>query len=588
MNQRHMQQVNENDKGLKSGVYSNHYLVYNRKSTDEPENQKNSLQYQKSENLRFALKQKLPVADISLQGFCTDGIISEKHSAFKEDTELIIGNNGLVQYRIERPKFHKLIHVLNNKYFKGVIVLCWDRISRNKGDEAVIRKLMKSGIDFQFVLASYDKSSSGALHMDIDGMFAEHHSRVTSEKVKINVRSQRAKGLCTYKAPVGYLNTGTIEEKPIDQKRAPLIKRMFELYATGNWSLASIAQWATENGFTLAPKRRKRTKEEMESEEGSDKLVEIKAIERIPTYTSIQRILTNPFYTGKIIGNEGVYTQSQSHKAIISEKLFYEVQAELKRKKVCVKYLNRLDHPFRGLIRCGGCQRLYTPYIQKEILYFGSKCHSSCSNPCKSFNIDFVITKIGEIIQGIPLTESEVKQLDDIVSTKLAVFETNRLNNLDSLENKKKKLREDLSYLRSNKLNLLKTGVYTPDEMMQEEDKLNRQIINFQQEEQDSDEAMEETVKQVVKLSELLKTLKHQYVFGDLYEKEEIVKLLFSELHISEKTLGYQCKKGIHLFENRFITSCALNDWLSELPTYNTCFKECIKQIEAYSVKINN
>ena len=581
-------QLNDSLKEIKNGAFRNHYLVYNRKSTDEPENQKNSIHYQKSENLRFANREQLPIASVSIEGFCIDGVISEKHSAFKEATELIIGDNGLVQYKIGRVKFYKLIHFLNKEYFKGVVVLCWDRISRNKGDETIIRKLMKTGTDFRFVLATYDKSSSGALHMDIDGMFAEHHSRVTSEKVKLTVRNQRAQGLCTYQAPVGYLNKGTVEEKPIDSVRAPLIKKMFELYATGNWSLSGLAKWATDNGFTLAPKRRKRTNLEKEWEEESDALVNIPQIERIPTYTSIQRILTNPFYTGKVLGNEGLYVLSQSHTAIISEELFKKVQLELRNKNQCVKYLERLHYPLRGMIRCGSCNRLYTPYEKKGIIYFGTRCTTNCINTSKNFNIGFIDKKIQEVIQNLPFTQNEIDQLDDKTSTDLAVFELRRINELEKQENRKKKLREDLAYLRANKLNLLKTGVYTPEAMIMEEEKINKEILKLQQEEQTSDEAMHETIKDIIKLSELLKTLKHQYVFSDLYEKEEIIKLLFSELSFSEKTLYYQCKKGVNVLESRLVPSCAPKDWLSELPSYSLSIKESIKQIEAYSLKLNN
>src|ERR1700733_1368205 len=54
-------------KEIKSGVYRNSYLIYNRKSTDEPDNQKNSIKYQKSENARFAFSEHLPIASISLK-----------------------------------------------------------------------------------------------------------------------------------------------------------------------------------------------------------------------------------------------------------------------------------------------------------------------------------------------------------------------------------------------------------------------------------------------------------------------------------------------------------------------------------------
>src|SRR5260221_2613734 len=106
--------------------------------------------------------------------------------------------------------------MLSHTYFKGVICLCWYRASRNKGDDTIIRKLMKAGVDIRFTLAQYDKTSAGELHMDIDGMFSEHHSRVTREKVTITFRNARARGLCTHRAPVGYLNPGGMEHKPFD------------------------------------------------------------------------------------------------------------------------------------------------------------------------------------------------------------------------------------------------------------------------------------------------------------------------------------------------------------------------------------
>jgi DNA invertase Pin-like site-specific DNA recombinase len=172
-----------------AGKYRDKYLVYNRKSTDEPNNQKNSITYQKTENTRFAHRELLPIAAITLRGFCTDGVISERHSGFSEDTNIVITDDGIVHYRIERPKFQRMLQFVSQSHFKGVISLCWDRISRNKGDATLVRKLMRNGADFRFAYAKYDQTSTGALHMDIDGMFAEHHSRVTSEKVRIATRA---------------------------------------------------------------------------------------------------------------------------------------------------------------------------------------------------------------------------------------------------------------------------------------------------------------------------------------------------------------------------------------------------------------
>ena len=49
-------------KDIRSGKYRDCFLIYNRKSTDDTDNQKNSIKYQKSENTRFAYREHLPIA----------------------------------------------------------------------------------------------------------------------------------------------------------------------------------------------------------------------------------------------------------------------------------------------------------------------------------------------------------------------------------------------------------------------------------------------------------------------------------------------------------------------------------------------
>lgn len=567
-------------KKLKSGEYRNQFLIYNRKSTDEPENQKNSIKYQKAENTRFALREKLPVGDINIDGFCTNGIISEKHSAFKEDTDLVIGENGIVQYKIERPKFHQLIQLLNEGYFKGVIILCWDRISRNKGDETIIRKLIKSGVEFRFVLATYDKTSAGALHMDIDGMFAEHHSRVTSEKVKINFKNQREKGVCTFKAPVGYLNMGSMNDKPIDEFRGPLIRKFFELYTTGEWTIASLARFANEQGFTMPARRKRRTAREMLEVEEDDSNIEMEKVERTVLKSGMHKILTNPFYVGKIKGNDGVLIQSTSHKPLVSEILFEKVQRLLAGKKVSIHYSRTLEYPFRGLIRCGACERVFTPYIKKGILYYRSKCKENCENPIKNVNAENVSKLIDQTIAQLQLNENELEDLNTRANTDIAVFEIERLNRIEVSEREKKAIRENLTFLRTSKLNLLKTGVYTPEGFIYEENNLNQRLLKLQEAEQISDKAMHETIKDVIKLSELIKDIAGYGYLANYAEKERIYRFIFSELSLTENILKFKCKNGFALLQDMHVPTCFRTDPLSELPIYAKAIKADVKLLE--------
>ena len=541
---------------IESGKYRDAYLVYNRRSTDDPNIQKNSIAYQKANNLAYAERNKLSIPSLTLEGFCRDGIVSERHSGFKEDDTMVFGADNTVQIRIERPKFFRLMDWLIRGYFAGVITLCWDRASRNGSDSNLIRKSMFRGVDFRFVLGDYDKTSAGELHMDIDSMFAQHHSRVTSEKVTLTMRNKRAQGIVTHRAPVGYLNLGGMEHKPIDPERAPIIQKLFEMYATSEWSLADLARWATEQGFTMSPMRRRRTEAEILAEEEDDIRLEIEKISRPPTYNSIHKILTNPFYKGLIPDENGVLIKSISHEPIVSAELFDRVKERLHKRNKSARYTQVLGHPLRRVITCSDCGRVYTPYPQKGIMYYGAKCYKDCPNPKKSFNFDFITAKVGGLIHNLSFTKKELEMLDARTNTEIALLETKRLNELERNERRKKKIREDLGYLNTNRLTLLQAGVYTAETYMTEHARLNNELATLNEAESASDTAMAKTVEEVVLLSELLKDLCFYYENALPNEKEEIITQIFSELSLSGDTLKYQCKNGFRALESRFVANC--------------------------------
>ncbi len=548
---------------IKSGAYRSTYLIYARKSTDDTENQKNSIQYQRAENARFARAARLTIAPITLPGFCTNGMIAERHSGFKENADLSFGDGNTVQYRVERPKFHRLVQFLNEGYFKGVIVLCWDRASRNRGDDTILRKLMKAGVDVRFVLAQYDQTSAGELHMDIDGMFAEHHSRVTREKVTLTIRSKRAQGFCTHRAWVGYLNEGQMEHKPFDPERAPIIRRLFEKADQTNWSLSDLRRWAIEQGFTMPPARRRRTKEEMLADEEGDDRAEVEKTCRLPTVTNIHLILTSRFYLGMVRGNDGQWVKSNSHKALVSNEVFERVQAKLERRRTSVHYDKKLDHLFRGFVRCG-CGRVYTPYEQKGITYYGARCDRTCPNPKKSVNQAFVCDAAGTLIGNLAFTDEEFACIDSASERGIARLEEKKVGEQEMQERRTKTLREDLAYLTDNRLTLLRTGAYTPEALAAEEARLT-QTLERMDEEPVSASDMREALTETLKLSELLKTAKPLYDLAKPEKKERIARLVFSELFLGENMLDYRCTTGFRALERRFFSDSALYDWLSEL-----------------------
>lgn len=530
--------------------YAGHYLIYARKSTDDKDNQKNSLAYQAAEGAKFAKHHHLSIAPVDISGLCTAGIIKESHTGFKEDTDFVIGENGTVTYKIERPKFFQLIKYLKEGYFKGVIFLCWDRASRNKNDDGLLRKLKKQGIDILFVQASYDNSSSGALHMDVDGMMSENYSRVISEKIANQNKKLREEGVCLYKAPLGYLNNGDSRNKPFDPIKAPIVKSLFEKYVEGTWSLKELAVWANKQGLTMSPIRRRRTSEE----KLSDEEIVIEPVSRPMTYKNIHVILTNSFYIGKIRDKRtAILRDSVSHEPLISDELFYRVKEVLKSKKVSVHYVEKQYFSYRGMVRCADCGRVYTPYEQKGIHYYGARCDKACPNTKRNVNTTYIEKKVGEALRGVFYTDKELAELDADAKSDIKRLEKNQRKELEQKDRQKKKILDDLAYLRENKLSLLRSSVYSPDSFLAEEAKLNAQLQTLCTEEQASYAALHEVVVDLATLSELLKDACMFYSYAKPHEKKQIIQKVFSELYLSGETLTYKARNGFKLLERASI-----------------------------------
>ena len=165
--------------------------------------------------------------------------------------------------------------------------------------------------------------------------------------------------------------------------------------------------------------------------------------------------------------------------------------------------------------------------------------------------------------------------------TDIALYEVKRHTELEQIERRKRKIREDLTYMRNNRLVLLRTEVYTPETYLEEERKLNRELSSLQSEEQVSDISMHEVIKDVIKLSELLKTLCIHYKTGNSSEKEEILRNIFSELTISETGLQYKCLNGLQALEDRFVTLGDPIVWISEAVNSHNIVRQSIHDFEA-------
>jgi len=101
---------------------------------------------------------------------------------------------------------------------------------------------------------------------------------------------------------------------------AEAVRKTFQCYAAGGWSLSKLVAWLNEQEF--------RTRNKRELKCGDGKSV---TGHRPFTLYSVRWLLHNPFFTGRVRYKDQLY--KGFHEAIIDEKLFERVQERLKQAK---------------------------------------------------------------------------------------------------------------------------------------------------------------------------------------------------------------------------------------------------------------
>ncbi|MCA1637728.1 MAG: recombinase family protein [Acidobacteria bacterium] len=140
-----------------------------------------------------------------------------------------------------RPVFRALMQALREKKATGVIMHKIDRGARNLKDWAELGELIDAGIEVHFANENVDMySRGGRLSADIQAVVAADYIRNLREEVKKGFYGRIRQGYYPMPAPIGYLDQGGGKVKVLDPASAPLIRRTFELYASGQFSVAAL------------------------------------------------------------------------------------------------------------------------------------------------------------------------------------------------------------------------------------------------------------------------------------------------------------------------------------------------------------
>jgi len=281
-----------------------------------------------------------------------------------------------------RPVFTNVIKELRRGRARGLVVHKIDRSARNFRDWAQIGDLSDLGLEIHFATESLDfNSRGGRLAADIQAVVAADYIRNLREEAKKGLNMRLQQGLYPFKAPLGYIDNGKGNAKTICPKRGPLVRTMFELYASGEHSLWSLPDEMNWRGLTSSC---------------GGKMYK----------TSIEKILKNPFYTGIIRIQRTGKTYQGIHDPLISTTLFDAVQRVRANRDNQKK--TKHSHLYRGLVKCASCKHSLIGEMQKTFVYY--RCHTaSCS--AVSIREDVLGARIEAILQRLVLRSEHLEAL---------------------------------------------------------------------------------------------------------------------------------------------------------------------------------
>jgi DNA invertase Pin-like site-specific DNA recombinase len=356
------------------------YCLYARKSTEQDEKQALSIDSQIKEMLQIARREGIEVVEIR----------RESHSA------KAVG---------QREVFNSLLADLRAGKFNGLLTWAPDRLSRNAGDLGALVDLMdqKLLIEIRTFGQRFTDNPNEKFLLMILGSQAKLENDNKRINVKRGLRARCEMGLWPSVAPTGYLSNPERTKKCeviVDEERAPVIKRMFELVGDEGKSGREVYQWLNQTGF--------KTK--------SGKPLSL---------SNVYIILNSTFYYGDFeYPKKSGKVYKGRHTPIITRELFDRTKKKLVRSDMAP--MGTHEFAFTKLMSCGLCGSGVTAdekiKTQKNgnvhrYVYYG--CTRSRDLNCKSGYLreEELIEQLTKIIDKVDLDESGLrKQFDEEVA----------------------------------------------------------------------------------------------------------------------------------------------------------------------------
>lgn len=418
--------------------------------------------------------------------------------------------------KLGRKNFSEMVTWFKrNRKCRILVVEKTDRLYRNFRDAVTVEDL---DLEIHFVkegsAVSKESRSQTRLIQGIHLVMARNYSENLREEVKKGMVEKASQGIFPGHAPFGYKNNKaerTIDVDPVDSVTTI---RMFELYATGSYTLS-----------TLAKKVRQETGKTM-------------------SRGNIHLILKNQFYTGTFewFG----HTYAGTHPVFVDPTTFQEVQTVLTGHNR-PKYSKR-EIAFRGLMSCAHDGCMLTGDVQKEkyVYYRCTGNRGKCDLP--RFREAVLADRLGEPLKGLRVPP-------DVVSKIVATLRQDRESNEGRSGEERVRLQSRLTTIR-NRMDAAyadKLDGKIPEDFWErktaewrEEEVQVQTAINGLASADGSDQAMD-----AEKVFELANKAYSLYISQNSVEKAKLLRMLCSNFSVGDVSVTPTYRKPFDMIFER-------------------------------------
>ena len=241
----------------------------------------------------------------------------------------------------KRPVFTAMMRFLSeHPDVNYVIVYARSRAFRNFVDAAITKRhLDKLGVRLLSAREDFGEGTYAEAMEAVTDIMNQVQNQLSGEDIRIKMRNKAINGGTIGRAKLGYLNVrkdidgrqvNTVE---LDAKRAPLILKAWELYATGDYTLERLEAHMADMGLTSRATAR--------------------APEGPITASKLHQMLKDPYYCGYVTYKGDTYPGR--HEPIVGQELFEQVQEvmDLRSRR---GQRDRVHHHFaKGMLFCRRC-----------------------------------------------------------------------------------------------------------------------------------------------------------------------------------------------------------------------------------------